>query len=210
MKKIFIVIVIFGLPCSTWVDAGNITYKLCSYASDFDYIITGTITTNGHIGYISCSDFVSWSWMVTSPSGFSYSGNSSEMGWVLSSAGLYANQRAITLFFPDPSLNTQNNVLFRNPWDATWSLPEKCLGYATGSNRYPYYDGNPIDIYYQRIILEYKPAQTDIYSISVQQSVWFQQFSPPYCDVAIAIPEPCTLGLLALGGVLVSRRRANR
>ena len=183
--------------------AGNIIYNLVSPTNG--YVVTGTVTTNGRIGTLYPSDLLAWSFVVTAPNGSSFAANSSEPN---AGAILNAIASATEIFLPYPPGTTseQNRIGFRAPnLNETWSTENKWLWYLTSGD--PAGVSGPTASYGDIIQGGHKPAQTNTRDVTFQQAHNYLSQPPSTPFVVAIVPEPASIALLALGGLLALRRR---
>jgi len=183
---------------------GNITYNLVSPTNG--YTVTGTVTTNGQIGLLTTSDIVEWSFMVTAPNGRFFTANSSETDARIGMRGATASATEIVVAYPPDVHPYQCDFDFFVGTGQTWALPWKSLNYLTGYS--PAGVEGPTAKYSDYIQGFDKHAETNNLYISFDQrnSYWSQPPATPFV-VATVVPEPATLSLLALGGLVALRRR---
>ena len=81
-----------GAPLTYDVGVINMT-NVFSPGSMPDYVVTGTITTNGTIGYLGPSDFISWSITVNGPRPYTF--HHGNPGAVINPTDVYASSTTL-------------------------------------------------------------------------------------------------------------------
>ena len=139
--------ILVGVLCAvaTPVAAEPLTYNVGPYNLVFDapppnhaeYVVSGTITTNGKIGHLEATDFLSWSISVDGP--LSYAFHSGNPGAVVYPSDVSTTLTEITTFgqFGDLSISAFDNTV---PGCTDCEQRVQWTGWGIGHLDYIYYD----------------------------------------------------------------------
>jgi PEP-CTERM motif len=176
-------------------EASPITYTIQNYPADQNgATLSGTITTDGAVGTLATTDFLSWSWTITPPGETPLTLSSSDAGaqvFLFPGSVLVASQSAITIAPRQDSIDGSSFALesLSQGGEQLSSLEYDRPGSGGGPSFYSARNNEGADIWFTQ-----NPAMggTDPWVIALAGS---------------AVPEPSSILLLSLGtaGVLLIR-----
>ncbi len=123
-----IVLALIAAPPTT---ASSITYDIQNYPSlQNGYTLSGTITTDGHLGTLTQADITSWSYVVSGgPDGFTAAGSGAGTGVLIEGLGLVASTNQLTLADPGPQLFNVLSLL-GNGGHVSWTEGGDAAGFV--------------------------------------------------------------------------------
>ena len=176
-------------------EASPITYTIQNYPADQNgATLSGTITTDGAVGTLATTDFLSWSWTITPPGETPLTLSSSDAGaqvFLFPGSVLVASQSAITIAPRQDSIDGSSFALesLSQGGDVLSGLEYDRPGNGGGPSFYSATNNEGADIWFTQ---NAAMGGTDPWVIALAGS---------------AVPEPSSILLLSLGtaGVLLIR-----
>jgi len=192
------------------VQAGNITYNLSSpdmiWPGYQGFVMSGTITTDGKIGELSSEDIVAWSWTLSGHwtlrdryghADSTIPGATATIFTGDGTPGVFATETQIVAEYPTAteafvSIGTGHGIQFDCP-DGT------SLVYQADHGNFPV--NYPFTQSITALLFDLGPYR------SPAQGLYSFPTDDPFV-IAEAVPEPASLGVLAVGGLaLIARQR---